>query len=138
VLDGRLVEVFDVDSDIARSSQTYRVLETASPPCFYIPPEDIDWDLLTAVSKSSVCEWKGAASYWSLSSNPAIGIVGWSYPNPSAAFQAIRNYVSFYPAILACYVAGERVRPQPGRFYGGWITSDIVGPFKGELGTEWW
>ncbi|MCG8428287.1 MAG: DUF427 domain-containing protein, partial [Chromatiales bacterium] len=89
-------------------------------------------------SGSSVCEWKGVARYWALSSSPSKGTVGWSYPKPTPAFKAIRDYVSFYPAALACFVAGERVRAQPGSFYGGWITNEIVGPFKGEPGTEQW
>jgi uncharacterized protein (DUF427 family) len=136
--DERLVEVYNGDQLVASSSSTYRVLETAHPPAFYIPPQDVIWEILSATSGSSVCEWKGAASYWTLSSAPETGVVGWSYPEPTAAFEKIRNYLSFYPAALACFVAGERVRPQPGKFYGGWITGEIVGPFKGEPGTEGW
>jgi len=138
VPDGRLVEVKYKDQMVAASSRNYRVLETASPPSFYIPPNDVNWELLLSVPGSSVCEWKGVAGYWTLSSNPKVGVVGWSYPDPTPAFEQIRAYISFYPAALACYVSGERVRAQPGRFYGGWITSEIVGPFKGEPGTEHW
>ena len=136
--DGRLVEVFYTDQILASSHGTYRVLETASPPSFYIPPEDVNQELLKSAPGSSVCEWKGVAKYWSLGSNPNAGIIGWSYPDPTPLFESIRDYISFYPAVLACYVAGERVRAQPGRFYGGWITREIVGPFKGEPGTEFW
>jgi uncharacterized protein (DUF427 family) len=114
------------------------VLETAHPPSFYIPPKDVNWGLLSAAPGGSVCEWKGAAQYWSLSSDPKSGAVGWSYPDPTPAFKRIRDYVSFYPAALACYVSGERVRAQAGQFYGGWVTGEIVGPFKGEPGTENW
>ena len=71
-------------------------------------------------------------------SNTKLGVVGWSYPDPSPALEKISDYISFYPAVLACYVSTERVRAQPGRFYGGWVTSEIVGPFKGEPGTEYW
>ena len=77
--------------------------------------------------------------YWGLASDPkSSGVVGWNYPNPTPAFELIQDYVSFYPAALACYIAGERVKAQPGKFYGGWITSEIVGPFKGEPGTAQW
>jgi hypothetical protein len=84
-----------------------------------------------------VCEWKGAARYWALASDPGRE-VGWSYPQPPPAFEKIRDYLCFYPSVLACYVDGERVRPQPGLFYGGWVTKEIVGPFKGEPGTQHW
>lgn len=135
---GRLVEIYYEEQVVASSGRTYRVLETASPPSFYIPPEDVNWELLCIAPGSSVCEWKGVANYWTLSSKPNVGVVGWSYPEPTTAFEQIRNYVSFYPAALVCYVSGERVRSQPGKFYGGWITREIVGPFKGEPGTEHW
>jgi uncharacterized protein (DUF427 family) len=136
--DGRLVEVCYGDQVVASSSRTYRVLETASPPSFYIPPKDVNWEVLSFAPGSSVCEWKGVAKYWTLSSNPKTGVVGWSYPDPTPAFEQIRDYVSFYPAALTCYVAGEKVCAQPGKFYGGWITSEIVGPIKGKPGTEHW
>ena len=138
VPDGRLVEVYIADELLVSSRNTHRVLETAHPPSFYIPPEDVKWDLLESAPGSSVCEWKGTANYWSLSLDPGQGVVGWSYPKPAAGFEQIRNYVSFYPAVLACYIAGERVRAQPGQFYGGWVTGEIVGPFKGEPETAHW
>lgn len=138
VLDDRRVEVYDDDQQIASASKTYRVLETASPPTFYIPPQDVNRDLLISAPESSICEWKGEAKYWTLASNPKVGVVGWSYPQPNSAFEKIRDYIAFYPAALMCFVAGERVRAQPGQFYGGWITSEIVGPFKGDPGTEYW
>jgi uncharacterized protein (DUF427 family) len=138
VPDGRLVEVYDGDQLIASSSRTYRVLETASPPSFYLPPQGVDLNLLSFAPGSSVCEWKGVAEYWTLSSDSKMGVVGWSYPEPKPAFEQIRGYIAFYPAVMVCYVSGERVRPQPGQFYGGWITGEIVGPFKGEPGTEYW
>jgi uncharacterized protein (DUF427 family) len=116
---------------VASSNRTYRVLETTSPPSFYIPPKDVNWELLSTSPGSSICEWKGVAEYWNLSSNTKLGVVGWSYPDPTPAFKPIRDYISFYPALLACYVLGERVCAQPGQFYGGWITNEIVGPFKG-------
>ena len=138
VRDDRLVEVYHVDQVIALSRDTCRVLETASPPCFYIPPKDVKRVRLIAAPGSSVCEWKGVAKYWRLSFDQKIGVVGWSYPEPKPAFEQIRDYISFYPAALTCYVAGERVGAQPGQFYGGWITSEVVGPYKGDPGTESW
>jgi uncharacterized protein (DUF427 family) len=124
---------------IAKSVRSIRVLETASPPTFYIPPADLAMDLLRKVSGYSFCEWKGAASWWSLETEQGpIRHVGWSYENPSPAFTTIRDYLSFYPAKLECYVDGERVRPQAGGFYGGWITAEVIGPYKGAAGTGGW
>ncbi len=120
--DRRLVEVYQGEQMIAKSDRTYRVLETASPPSFYIPPEDVNWELFSLAPGSSVCEWKGAAKYWNLWSNTKLDVVGWSYLDPSPAFEQIRDYISFYPAVMVCYVSGERVRAQPGQFYGGWVT----------------
>jgi uncharacterized protein (DUF427 family) len=136
--DARRVEVRYGDQVVAACTRTYRVLETASPPAFYIPPQDVNWERLRSAAGTSICEWKGVAQYWKLTAKPEAGIVGWSYPAPKAAFTKIRDYVSFYPAALDCYVAGEKVRAQPGPFYGGWVTDEIVGPFKGEPGTGHW
>ncbi len=133
----RLVEVRNGDRLIASSCNSYRLMETASPPSFYVPPDAVEWQHLVASPDRSVCEWKGAARYWALASDPDIP-VAWSYPRPRARFEALKNYVSFYPGRVDCFVDGERVLPQPGRFYGGWITSDVVGPFKGEPGTGHW
>ena len=135
--DHRLVEVRAGDHLIASSVATYRVCETASPPTFYIPAADVDLDSLVATDGGSVCEWKGAASYYSLAADPAVP-VAWTYRRPRPRFDRIRDYVAFYPSRVDCFVAGERVLPQPGRFYGGWITADVVGPFKGEPGTAHW
>ena len=135
--DNRLVEVRRADTLIAQTRVSYRVLETASPPTFYLPPDAVEWDLLVRCDGRSICEWKGAARYWALGTEPDLP-VGWSYPRPRPRFDLIRDFVSFYPGRVACRVDGERVAPQPGRFYGGWITSDVVGPFKGEPGTGHW
>jgi uncharacterized protein (DUF427 family) len=124
---------------IADSRETYRVLETAGPPTFYIPPADVHVDLLQPFPGSSICEWKGAARYWALAGHQAAPqAVAWSYPMARAPYGAIAAYFAFYPGRVECFVADERVRPQPGYFYGGWITHEIVGPWKGEPGTEWW
>lgn len=124
---------------VARSTAAKRVLETASPPTFYLPTEDVRMELLRVATGSSFCEWKGRAAYWQLGLKQAPReAVAWGYQEPSPRFEAITGYLAFYPALVECYVAGERVKPQPGKFYGGWITSDVVGPFKGPPGTERW
>ena len=133
----RLVEVQHGDSVIASTRASYRLMETASPPTFYIPPDDVAWAELVETEGGSVCEWKGAARYWALRQDPGLP-VAWDYPRPRARFDVLKKFVSFYPGRIACYVDGERVEPQPGRFYGGWITPDVVGPFKGEPGTGHW
>ncbi len=139
VADERLVRVKFGDATIAESRRALRVLETASPPTFYIPPDDIDRAALLPAAGSSYCEWKGAATYWALAAAGEGGEpVGWSYPAPTPAFARLAGYLSFYPGRVECYVDGERVRPQPGGFYGGWITDEIVGPVKGSPGTGGW
>ena len=124
---------------IAESNQTKRVLETSHPPVYYIPPEDVRSDLLRDAPGGSRCEWKGAARYWSVElEGEFLRQVAWSYDYPFPAYVEIAGYLSFYPDAVECYVDGERVQPQPGGFYGGWITSELVGPFKGEPGTQGW
>ena len=135
--DGRLVEVKDGDVVIASTTTALRVLETASPPTFYLPADDIDLDQLVEVTGNSVCEWKGRAVYWSLGRVPELP-VAWSYPRPRPRFDKIRDHLAFYPGRVECYVDGERVQAQAGGFYGGWITTEVVGPFKGEPGTGHW
>ena len=132
------VEVRTDDTVIAASSNTLRVLETASPPTYYLPGDAVHWELMRPVAQRSFCEWKGQASYFCLASDPQERAVAWRYANPSARFAAIDGHVSFYPSLLACFVNGERVTPQPGGFYGGWVTSHIAGPWKGEPGTGHW
>lgn len=137
--DSRLVRVAHQGVTIAETRAAFRVLETASPPTFYIPPDDVDFRALVRSAGGSHCEWKGAAGYWALRSDRSFSAqVGWSYDAPYPEFDAIRGYLSFYPAKLDCYVGGERALPQPGGFYGGWVTPEIVGPFKGEPGTGGW
>jgi uncharacterized protein (DUF427 family) len=124
---------------IAESRVTCRVLETASPPTFYIPPDDIRMDMLIDGSGTSYCEWKGTARYWSLELQDRIlENIAWGYDSPSPTFSAIAGYLSFYPGRIECFVDGERVRPQPGGFYGGWLTAEIAGPVKGPPGTGHW
>lgn len=127
------------DVEIARTRRALRILETASPPTFYLPLADVRAGVLTPAGGQSWCEWKGPARYWSVVT-PGLRLerVGWSYPDPAAPFGAIRDHVAFYASRLECLVAGERVRPQAGAFYGGWITAEVVGPFKGDPGTGGW
>ncbi|HAN47115.1 MAG TPA: hypothetical protein DCQ32_11300, partial [Cyanobacteria bacterium UBA8156] len=87
---------------------------------------------------SSFCEWKGFAIYYDLISPVAKTAVAWAYPDPTPGFAALKDCLAFYPQGLTCSVAGEPVQPQPGNFYGGWITPDVVGPFKGEPGSMGW
>jgi len=136
VPDPRLIEVRAGGRLLISTRQAYRVLETASPPTFYLPPEKLEPDVLVSTSGRSYCEWKGEAVYWALEGSAEA--VAWSYPEPTPAFLPIRGYLAFYPGRVECYVAGERVRGQPGGFYGGWITDEIVGPVKGEPGTGHW
>lgn len=130
------VRVLAGDKVLAETTQAYRVLETASPPTYYIPMGDVNLEALMVVSGSSYCEWKGAAIYWALASGDEA--IAWSYPDPTETFASIRDAFGFYPGRVACYVDDERVRPQPGLFYGGWVTDEIVGPVKGEPGTGHW
>ena len=123
---------------IASSRATLRVLETAHPPTYYLPAADINWSQLRPIDQTSFCEWKGSANYFLLDAAPELGAVCWQYLQPVAAFAALDGHVSFYPSKLDCEVNGEAVRAQPGIFYGGWITDRVVGPFKGEPGTQNW
>jgi uncharacterized protein (DUF427 family) len=124
----------------ADTQRAQRVLETSHPPVYYIPSDDIRMEYLTQTARTTFCEWKGSAGYYTV----AVGEqraenAAWFYPNPTPTFASIQNYVAFYPsAMQACYLDGELVQAQPGDFYGGWITNDIVGPFKGSLGSWGW
>ncbi|MBV9849060.1 MAG: DUF427 domain-containing protein [Armatimonadetes bacterium] len=125
---------------IADTHRAKRVLETSHPPVYYIPPEDVQRQYLVPAPGSSFCEWKGAASYYTVAvgDRTAEG-AAWFYPDPTPAFAALKDHVAFYPGRMeACFVDGERVQAQPGDFYGGWITHEIVGPFKGDPGTGGW
>lgn len=137
--DTRLVRVIAEGRTLAETRRAIRILETASPPTFYIPRDDVNMDWLEPARGASLCEWKGSASYWSARGAGDRPIqVAWSYETPFAEFASIRGHLSFYPSRVECYVDADRVRPQPGDFYGGWITPDVVGPFKGDPGTGGW
>ncbi|MBA2277103.1 MAG: DUF427 domain-containing protein [Chloroflexia bacterium] len=125
---------------IAESRSAFRVLETSHPPVFYLPPGDVRTDLLIPADGASYCEWKGLATYLSV----RVGTreeprAVWTYRDPTPRFRAIAGYFAFYPSQMdRCTVDGETVRAQAGDFYGGWITREIAGPFKGEPGTQGW
>jgi uncharacterized protein (DUF427 family) len=135
--DSRAVEVRNGSALIAVSTGSFKVMETASPPTFYIPRANVNADLLLQVDDRTYCEWKGTASYWALAGCPEVP-VAWSYERPRSAFDVIKGFIAFYPGRVDCFLDGERVRAQAGRFYGGWITSEVVGPFKGDPGTGHW
>ncbi len=137
VQDHRHVMVGDPLDPLAVTSNSLRVLETASPPTFYLPSGDVMAGRLVIADGASFCEWKGRATFWALREQPESA-VGWSYSDPLPGFEAIAGHLSFYPGRIRCSVDGEAVRPQAGGFYGGWITDDIVGPFKGDPGTSGW
>lgn len=135
----RLRVIFN-DVTIVDTTRAYRVLETSHPPSYYIPREDINAEILQAESRQSMCEFKGMASYWTVKvDGKTASHCAWSYEHPNAAYAAIKGHLSFYAEPMdACYVGDEKVIPQEGNFYGGWITSKIVGPFKGGPGTWGW
>jgi len=139
VRSSRTVRVKFEGVQIASSSTGYRVLETSHPPSWYIPLQDVRSEFLIPTRKTSFCEWKGTAKYWTVSvGQNSVENVAWSYESPNPRFVEIRGFLAFYPNVLECYVDEERVKPQPGGFYGGWITSDLVGPFKGVPGSHGW
>lgn len=125
---------------IADTTRGYRVLETSHPPNYYFPPADVVDGALTPTAGASFCEWKGRAHYYTVRGGNRVETeAAWGYEQPSPAFAALRGHVAFYAHRMdACFVDDEQVEAQPGRFYGGWITSDVVGPFKGGPGSRGW
>lgn len=136
----RLVRVEFGGEVVAESRRALRVLETAGAPVFYLPPDDVRRELLQPIERRTSCEWKGGGHYFDL----VVGdrrspSAAWSYPTPLPGYEAIRDHVAFYAGrVDRATVDGEEVTPQPGGYYGGWVTHDVVGPFKGEPGTESW
>ncbi len=125
---------------IAQSNEALRLLETSHPPGIYLPPAAFLPGVLQPNARRTVCEWKGVASYWDLRvGETVVEAAAWSYPNPSPGYEPIASYVSVYPGrVTACFLGDEAVTAQQGDFYGGWITSEIVGPIKGGPGTRGW
>lgn len=140
----KVVEIRAGDHLVARSQQAWRVLETSHPPTWYLPRADVvDGALVRSAARSTLCEWKGAATYWDVvTGDPALDATlrgtCWSYESPTPGFAGLAGAITCYPSQLVCTVDGERVRPQEGGFYGGWITDDVVGPFKGIPGSWGW
>ena len=128
------------DRTVVDTTAAWRILETSHPPVYYVPRTDVDESLLAPGSGSSFCEFKGRAAYYDLAlGERRVERAAWTYPAPSRAFEPIAHHLAFYPSrVDACYVDDERVVAQAGDFYGGWITHDIVGPFKGAPGTWGW
>jgi uncharacterized protein (DUF427 family) len=126
--------------DVADTRAALRVLETSHAPVYYLPPADVRLDLLVSSPRRSTCEYKGQAVYHSIAlPGRVIEDAAWSYPRPARGFEAIRDHLAFYAwAVDEAWVGDERATPQPGRFYGGWVTSRVVGPFKGGPGTLGW
>jgi uncharacterized protein (DUF427 family) len=138
---GRRIRVELGGEVVAETRRALRVLETSHPPTYYVPLEDVvPGALVASGGATTYCEWKGHATYYDVVANgERASRAAWTYHDPSPGFEPIRDAVAFYPTAMdACWVDDERVEPQPGGFYGGWITSDVVGPFKGEPGSRGW
>ncbi|MEH0154968.1 DUF427 domain-containing protein [Limibacter armeniacum] len=134
------IKIFFDGMEIANTNRSWRVLETSHPPVYYIPVEDFKTGILIPSDKTSNCEFKGIAHYYHIQGESIeIRNAAWYYPNPNKGFETIKNHVAVYPSMMdKCTVNDEVVRAQEGDFYGGWITKDIVGPFKGGTGTWGW
>jgi uncharacterized protein (DUF427 family) len=136
---GERVRVEALGLVLAETSRSLRVLETFHPPTYYLPPEAVHMELLQPCAGASFCEWKGVARYFDVVRDPGgpaerrLRRAAWCYPEPTGAFAPLAGWIAVYPALMdGCWVEGERVTPQPGGFYGGWITSRVEGPFKGD------
>jgi uncharacterized protein (DUF427 family) len=136
----RHLKIVHRDVIIADTRKGIRTLETSHPPTYYFPPADIAPSVLQPSRRRSFCEWKGEAIYSDVVvRDETLRDVAWSYPDPNPAFRSLRDHVAFYAwPFDGCFVDDERATPQPGNFYGGWISSDIAGPFKGPQGTKFW
>ncbi len=139
--DSREVIILWQNEVVARTEAAFRGLETAHPPTFYLPPESINRALVqpSPTRQTSRCEWKGEAIYYDVVANgEKLSRIAWTYPDPFDDFAELRDYFAFYPTPIKCTLDGIRVEPQPGRFYAGWVTPELAGPFKGEPGSEGW
>ncbi len=124
---------------IADCTRALRVLETSHPPTYYVHPADVARELLVPAPGGSWCEWKGPAAYWAVQMDGTRVEGGaWSYPTPLPPYEALADHLAFYPARFDCFLDDEPVAPQPGDFYGGWVTAELAGPFKGEPGSMGW
>ena len=144
----RAVRIDFAGRTIVDTTAAWRVLETSHPPVYYVPRDAFTGCVIEPAAGVSVCEWKGPAQYWTIrvgdgaaprAAHRAAHRAAWSYEDPAPAFAAIAGHLAVYAAAMdACFVDGEQVTPQPGGFYGGWVTSDLVGPFKGGPGSMGW
>jgi len=136
----RHIRIVHKGVELVDSRSAWRTLETSHPPTYYIPREDIAMDHLEPNSRRSMCEWKGQARYFDIViGDSRIEGGAWSYPEPTGPFAGIKDFIAFYPDPLdQCIVDGETIRPQPGQFYGGWISRYEAGPFKGIPGSRFW
>jgi len=137
----RRVRIVFGGTTVADSTRALRVLETSHPPVIYVPPEDwVEGALVPASARRTLCEFKGLASYFDVRGGGRVApAAAWAYPDPVASYAPLRDHVSVYPGRMdLCYLDDEEVSPQEGTFYGGWITADIAGPFKGAPGTRGW
>lgn len=136
----RRIQIIHRTVTLADTRRAVRTLETSHPPTYYIPAQDVAMDHLTLNPKRTMCEWKGQARYWDIRiDGETISAAAWSYNDPTPGFAAIRDFLAFYPDPLdECLVDGEKITPQPGQFYGGWISRFEAGPFKGGPGSRFW
>ena len=136
----RRVKVVFGGVTLAYTTRAKRVLETSHPPVYYIPPEDVRMEHLAPAEGPSFCEWKGMARYYDVETDERREHrAAWFYPDPVPDYASLKDYIAFYPSLMdACWLDGEKVEAQRGDFYGGWITSEIIGPFKGGPGTRGW
>lgn len=133
------VQVWLAGTLVADSTNALRVLETYHPPTVYLPPDDVDTQVLKPLQGASFCEWKGTASYFDVEAGPTrVERAAWAYFDTTPPYEALVGHLSFYPSLLDCSIDGEKVTPQPGVFYGGWVTSKVAGPFKGSAGMDGW
>ena len=136
----RRVRVVHSGATVADTTRAVRILETSHPPVYYVPPQDVRSEHLRPSRRHTFCEFKGRASYYDLEvDGQIVRDAAWYYPDPAPGYEAIRDHVAFYPGrVDEAYVDDERVQAQQGDFYGGWITAEIIGPFKGGPGTLGW
>lgn len=124
---------------VCDAAEGWQVLETSHPPTYYLSRADFAADALRPAPGGSYCEWKGVAGYLDVVGGRVAPAAAWYYPDPSPGFEPLVDHVALYAAAMdSCTVDGEAVVPQPGRFYGGWITAELAGPFKGEPGSGHW
>ena len=137
---GRHVRVVVDGVVVADSRRAVRILETSHPPAWYIPADDVRMDLLRLTHRHTVCEYKGDAIYYTISAAGQARVdAAWTYTDPLPGYESIAGHIAFYPGrVDEAWVDDERVMPQAGDFYGGWITAEVVGPFKGGPGTRDW